>query len=309
MISHRVAITCLFLTSLCLILAGCGNGGAPTPTEQTTINQADRLHRTLTPAVMNQDVNLRRYVQQVGQRLMNAAGEMHRAKIGPPSHFRDGGDWMFGKDMRFQLLRCPVPNAFTPGGTHVYVYNGLLQRCQSEEEFAAGMAHAYAHLYARHGQQRATLPEDASAEDVVVSLINNRYTPQQELEAENLAFQLFARAGWDPAAYGLLAQRLQESGRADAARARAESLPPAALDWAKPPIADARRFAEYQKTAQTLASEDLDEDIELLLTAVPGCLTSVDQPAQRTAQQELLNPTAPVEIPNPFEKGPRARPR
>ena len=316
MSQRAVAIVLLASTALPMVTAGCASNGASSPTasEQAMIDQGSRLHRAIAPAVLNEDVNLRRYVQQVGQRLMEAAGEMHRAKIGPAGHFRsagsrDGGEWMFGADMRFQLLDCDVANAFTPGGTHVYLYNGLFQRCESEEELAAAMAHVYAHLYARHRQQRSALSEEADAEESILALINNRHTPQEEQEADAVGFQLYSRAGWDPFAYGNLARRLQESQRAETARLMAEQLPPAALDWARPPIADARRFSDYQKVAQNLAGNDLEGDVELLLTAVPSCLTAADSIEQRNAQQQLLSPPVPLDTPAPFEKGPRSRQR
>jgi hypothetical protein len=308
----------LFATGLSVALAGCaGNGGggddggaAPSASEQALIDQGVGLHKAIMPAVLNEDVNVRRYVQQVGQRITEAAKEMRTAATRSPSASRSlGGEWVFGGQMRFQLLDCDIANAFTAGGRHVYVYNGLLQRCQSEEELAAAIAHVYAHLYGGHHNGRTALPEDARPEDVIVTLINDRHSPQEEQEADVVGFQLFARAGWDPLAYGNLAQRLQDTRRADAARAMAEQLPPAALDWARPPIADAKRFAEYQKTALNLGRGELEGDIRLLLTAVPSCLTAVDQPDQLAAQQQLLNPPVPLETPAPFEKGPRARPR
>jgi predicted Zn-dependent protease len=171
------------------------------------------------------------------------------------------------------------------------------------------MAHVYAHLYARHQQQESTPFAATGAEHIVVSLIDNRHTPQEEREADALGFQLFARAGWDPLAYGNLAERLQETQRANAARLMAEQLSLAALDWARPPIADARRFAAYQRTAQDLAHDEIAGDLQLLLTAVPNCLTLSDRPEQLAAQQRLLTPPAPFDVPAPFEKGPRARPR
>src|SRR5688572_6378609 len=300
--------TCL---ALCAIVAGCANTAAPTASEQALIDQGNRLHRQIAPALLNEDVNLRRYVQQIGQRLTQAAEQMHRARLGPPSHFSgDGGEWMFGEDIRFQLLDCDVPNALTPGGTHVYLYNGLFQRCQTEEELAAAMAHAYGHLYARHRQQQTLLTDDAEADLVIIALINNRHSPQEEAEADAVGFQLFARAGYDPLAYANLPQRLQETQRADAARAMADQLPTAALHSARPPIADANSFTTYQQSAAAMARTDISADLRRLLTAVPSCLTTTGSPDQRTAQQELQNPITPTVVaPAPFEKGPRARPR
>jgi predicted Zn-dependent protease len=306
-------ILLLACLTLSLIAPGCAAPAAPTPSEQALIDQGNRLHRTVAPAVLNEDVNLRRYVQQVGQRLTKAAEQMHRAKLGPPTHFAnttDAAEWMFGPDMRFQLLDCDVPNAFTPGGTHLYLYNALFQRCQTEEELAAALAHVYGHLYARHRQQQTLLPDDADPDEVIVALINNRHSPQEEAEADAVGFQLFARAGYDPLAYASLPQRLDEPARADAARALANQLPIAALDWARPPIADTNRFAAYQQSAAAMARTTISTDLNTLLTAVPSCLTTTDSPDQLAAQEQLLNPTPPTLIaPAPFEKGPRARPR
>jgi predicted Zn-dependent protease len=44
------------------------------------------------------------------------------------------------------------------GGHQVYVLLGAMQRCASEDELAAAMAHAYAHTLLRHMQHNVMGP-------------------------------------------------------------------------------------------------------------------------------------------------------
>jgi predicted Zn-dependent protease len=48
------------------------------------------------------------------------------------------------------LVNSKTLNAFTTGGTHIYIYNALFQLCANEDELAAVMAHEYGHIYCRH---------------------------------------------------------------------------------------------------------------------------------------------------------------
>ena len=95
------------------------------------IAQADALHRTLGPAVVN-DPPLKAYLQQISGRLLAAAREVAKEQ----SMIRDGNDWMFSKEVQFHVVQCGVPNAFTSGGHQVYLTTAGLERLASEEELA-----------------------------------------------------------------------------------------------------------------------------------------------------------------------------
>src|SRR5213595_479008 len=95
---------------LIALIAGCG--GRRSPGDQSLIAQADALHRTIGPAIVN-DPPLRNYLQQISTRLLAAA----RAVAGEQSMINagDANDWMFSKDVQFHVAQCGVPNAFTTG--------------------------------------------------------------------------------------------------------------------------------------------------------------------------------------------------
>src|SRR5258706_2493206 len=125
------------LLILMLITSGCA------VTDRQIIDQADQAHSGLKPAVIN-DRELADYIQTVGDRIVEAAKEADRNKIGPPSHFKDNErDWMFSKKMQFHFVNSKTLNAFTTGGEHMYIFNELFSLCQDENELAAGMRHQY----------------------------------------------------------------------------------------------------------------------------------------------------------------------
>src|SRR5712675_1157776 len=134
------------LVTLMLITGGCA------VTDRQIIDQADKAHSGLKPAVIN-DRELADYIQGVGDRIVEAAKEADRNKIGPPSHFKDDErDWMFSKKMQFHFVNSKTLNAFTTGGEHMYIYTELFQLCKDENDLAAVMSHEYAHVYSRHVQ-------------------------------------------------------------------------------------------------------------------------------------------------------------
>jgi hypothetical protein len=98
-----------------------------------------------------------------------------------------------------------------------------------------------------------------------------------------------------------------EKGRVAAIQSRLERLPPAAQEWSRPPIADARRFEEHRSGAAAIAAQKRPpQAVERLLAAIPNCFLPEDLPVQREAQRELMMP-ASTETPNTFEKGQRER--
>jgi predicted Zn-dependent protease len=288
--------------------AGCGGTSSAT-VDVGARSHAEVLHQAIAPA-LEPGNELQQYVQRIGSRLVTAAAALHKEKYGPPSHFEDGGAWTISKDIRFHVVRCPVINVATAGGEHVYVYDALIGRCQSEADLASAMAQAYAHLYARHVPLNLPpLPEGATPNVIALALVDARFTPQQESEADDLALRIYARAGWDPAAFADLLELLGNSPRAAAAQARIDALPPASYAWLKPPVADAQHFEAHRRQVARPGPRP-DATAERLLAALPGCLAPGDTPEQLRARRDLqpVIPLPPTESPNPFDKGPRRRP-
>src|SRR5207248_2645805 len=147
MTSRTTHCVSFLLLTLVLSIGGCA------VTDRQIIDQADQAHSGLKPAVIN-DRDLADYIQSVGDRIVEAAKEADRNKIGPTSHFKDNErDWMFSKKMQFHFVNSKTLNAFTTGGEHMYIYTELFQLCKDENDLAAVMSHEYAHVYSRHVQK------------------------------------------------------------------------------------------------------------------------------------------------------------
>jgi hypothetical protein len=166
---------------------GCATNRAPSA---RFVQQADQLHAEALASTVTPDDDLNEYVQVIGRRLEKAAREETPDKARGP----------FFQNMRFYVVDSPVINVFTTGGSHVYVYRGLFDFCNSEEELAAAMAHAYAHALNLDAETTGMNPPERPRplRQVVWDYVVNRFDAQHEGESDKLAFRLYARAGWDP---------------------------------------------------------------------------------------------------------------
>ena len=308
--SYRLMRVNRYLAYLCFSfllltgLTGCG-GQAVSPSDQTLIREADQLHARLEPAVVeNRDPRLRRYLEQIGGRILSAAKELDQ-KGTIKSSGEGSNAWMFGKDVDFHLLDSQLPSGFTSGGRHVYVYDGLFQLCKSEDELAALFCHEYAHVYLRHVQQDLRRDPALSGEDALLfPFVMMRASPAQDRAADAVAFQIYAKAGWDPGRFAAVYQRMIDTNVAGAdrgrlkekvmdAQRRADALPPAAREWSQPPVADEARFAQLQVQTTTLVKAGAkNERAELLLAAFPSSLSEIETPGQAQARLRLFPPAA-----------------
>lgn len=295
--------------------------------------QASDYHKELEPAILT-DPQLSGYLASIGDRIVATAKEMHAQKYGPKSHFKDDADWMF-TTAEFNLVNSDTLNAFTTGGDHSYIYSQLMRECRNEDELAAVMAHEYGHVYARHvhkgmDRQMATMGGTlllgaagyaaggekhgkeyavygAGLGMVAGNFLGMGFTRADEAEADELGFDFYVRAGWDPQHFSGFFQQLIEKGhdttpevmsdhpklssRVAAAKERAAKLPPEAKDWRKPPVADASKFAALKARAEsvgkTMPNDQSLARAKLLLAAVPSCLLPQDAPEQKEAQAVL----------------------
>lgn len=302
-VSHRSIYICLAAIGL-IGLTGCG-GQAVSPSDQSLIREADQLHARLEPAVVeNRDPKLRRYLEQIASRILTAAKELDQ-KGTIKSNGEGSNAWMFGKDLDFHLVDSQLPSGFTSGGRHVYVYDGLFQLCKSEDELAALFCQEYAHVYLRHVQQDLRRDPALSGEDALLfPFVMMRGSPGKDRAADAIAFQIYAKAGWDPGRFAAVYQRMIDMNVAGAdrgrlkekvmdAQRRADALPPAAREWSQPPVADEARFAQLQgQTTALVKAGAKNERAELLLAAFPSSLSETETPGQAQARLRLFPPAA-----------------
>jgi len=118
---------------------------------------------------------------------------------------------------------CPAIHEPTtlPGG-YVFVPAALLIAAQDEAEFTGMLAHAMGHIVHRHGTRQATrgtMINNASIplifmgggcpEGLAIPLGFMAFQRSAELEADSLAVQTMARAGFNPRALAQYLQRVQ----------------------------------------------------------------------------------------------------
>lgn len=228
---HTRQLLALLLLPLLMLATGCA-------TDKQVIAQANDAHSEIRPAVITDPV-LDTYVQQIGDRIVAVAREMHEQGYGSKAHKSEDSEWMF-KDVQFHLVNSPTLNAFTTGGQHVYLYSQLFIESKSEDEFAAVVAHEFGHIYGRHVQkgmnrQYAILGGAAAAAVAGAAIAgeDNRmtgaavgagvgyaagqflglgFTRDDEDEADKFGFQFYVRAGYDPTKFADFFQQMIDKG-------------------------------------------------------------------------------------------------
>jgi predicted Zn-dependent protease len=212
-------------------LVGCAS-------DKSVISQSNDAHRQLEPAVV-EDAVLKQYVQAVGDRVVVAAREMAQEGYEEKRLFSQDPSWMF-EGVQFHLVSSKTLNAFTTGGQHVYLYTELMRTAKTEDEFAAVVAHEFAHIFGRHvhngmnrqyaiiGTAVATgvggyaLGNDDNRTELALALgggalvagqfVGMGFSRNDENEADKFGFRFYTRAGWDPDRFGDFFQQMVDKG-------------------------------------------------------------------------------------------------
>ncbi len=113
----------------------------------------------------------------------------------------------------FTVLDDPAVNAFALPGGSIYVTTGLMAYLNSEAELAGVLGHEVGHVAARHNVSQASwgvvgdlatrVLSDKLGNPELLGTLNTltlrKYGRDQELQADGLAAEYLARAGYDPA--------------------------------------------------------------------------------------------------------------
>ena len=218
-----------FVVNLTALFSGCAS-------DRAVISQANQVHNGLKPAVIS-DRELTEYMQAVGNRIITSA---QKYNADHPTDSKEDNSWMFSQGMKFHFVNSKTLNAFTTGGEHMYIYNELFQKCRSEDELAAVMAHEYAHVYARHvhrgmNRQMTTIGAAVGAGAIGAAVggkdkgleyglaaggatlvagqfIGMGYTRKDESQADELGFAFYTHAGWDPKKFDDFFQQMIDFG-------------------------------------------------------------------------------------------------
>jgi len=200
---------------------GNSAGGLMTPKQERNLGKAFMRRVRGSLPVMDDPV-LTDYVQQLGQRLVNASGAR-------------------GTPFNFFLIDDPQINAFAGPGGYIGIFAGLLLTAETESELAAVMAHEIAHVTQQHllraweSTSQMSIPSaaillaalvlgaaagggDAAAAAAVGSqaaLIQQRinFTRANEKEADRVGIDILAEAKFEPRAMPSFFDRMGKANR------------------------------------------------------------------------------------------------
>lgn len=199
-----------------IFLVGCSSNPVTGKRELSVVGTGTEVNigsQQYAPARQSQggdyvvDPELTRYVQQVGQRLVNASNNVNVKQRNLP--------------YEFEVINSSVPNAWALPGGKIAINRGLLYELGSEAELAAVMGHEIVHSAARHGaksmergmlMQLGMVAVQASTYDnkyanlinqgtqLAAGLITQKYGRNAELESDDYGMRYMAEAGYDPRA-------------------------------------------------------------------------------------------------------------
>ena len=147
------------------------------------------------------------------QELLAALGGRLSSHVGKPR-----------RRFRFHLLREKANNAWALPGGYVFLTQTLVEFCSRDEhELAFVLAHEMGHIVLWHaieryktgallrglwGTQLTTNPLTVTMATLAASFLEQSYSQDQELEADEFGFELARRAGFTPAASIRFLERL-----------------------------------------------------------------------------------------------------
>ncbi|MDQ6787285.1 MAG: M48 family metallopeptidase [Acidobacteriota bacterium] len=202
--------TVLAWTLLMMPLLAIGQTRIVMPKNKYKIQEDVKLGQQASAEVEQQmpilnDYETTRYVQEVGQRLVNAI----------PQEFQHP-EFQYS----FKVVNARDINAFALPGGAMYVNRGMIEAARNEGEMAGVMAHELSHVALRHGTAQATKMSNplnqilgigavlggavlggqsgAQLGQIFAQGYFTRFSREYETQADILGSQIMARAGYDP---------------------------------------------------------------------------------------------------------------
>lgn len=204
-----------------------------------------------------------------------------------------------GESYSFTVLDDELINAFALPGGYVHITRGLLALAENEAEMASVLGHELGHITARHAAQRYS---QSLAANIGVGLLGvlgaaaglptgtadiagfgaqaylQKYSRDQELEADELGMRYMTRTGYDPAAMATFFRKLDAFTALQAALVGAPDDSDSLNIMASHPRT-ADRVEQARKLAAAQAVQDGRLDRNRYLAAIDGLLYG-DSPAQ-----------------------------
>ncbi len=297
------------MAALLLALNGCGTN--PATGQQSLLglseDQEVQLSREEHPKILAEfggeykDPQLQTYVSSLGMLLARTS---ERPEL----------PW------KFTVLDSPQINAFALPGGYIYITRGLLALASNEAEVASVLAHEIGHVAARHSSQRqgrATVAglgaalagiltgsgEVAQLGNVLATGYVQKFSRDQELQADTLGVRYMARANYDPQASVTFLQKLLAETRLRALEAGRDPGEIDRITWTSSHPRTTDRVEQAIDNAGVAQVRDPIIEHELYLGKIDGIVYG-DDPAQGVVSgRQFIHPALrfAFEVPSGFQ--------
>jgi predicted Zn-dependent protease len=222
------ALAGLMVLTAGLGLSGCGgiatNFNTATGAQETTVYSTDREQQI--GASVAQEVE--KELKVVDDAAMNARVDRINDRIAAVCDRKEIvyiTKLVEEKDLKGE---APLVNAMALPGGYVYVFKGLLDHIDNDDQLAAVIAHEIAHVAARHSIKRlqasytslplilaamATNSQVAGGLMTTIQTMFLSYSQADELQADSLGIKYMTAAGYDPAGMVGMLENLQSYDR------------------------------------------------------------------------------------------------
>jgi predicted Zn-dependent protease len=191
----RTLIGAVMLSATAFTMSGCA-AFLMSPEQEVELGR--QVHTEVTKQMkLVSDPQIVNYVKKVGNIVVANAPEKALVPI------------------EFYVVDNPEINAFAVPGGGIYIHTGLINAASDEAELASVLAHEYGHVAYRHVAEQVSrqntlgvaqqilLGEESPAAakvatDIAGHLYLQRYSRQDELEADSIAIPTLANANYDP---------------------------------------------------------------------------------------------------------------
>ncbi|MDF2764812.1 MAG: putative Zn-dependent protease [Rhodospirillales bacterium] len=181
---------------------------------------------------------------------------------------------------KFTVLDTPQVNAFALPGGYIYITRGLLALASNEAEVASVLAHEIGHVAARHSAQRqgrstlvglgAALAGILTGSGEIAQIGNaigtgyvQKFSRDQELQADTLGVRYMARANYDPEAAVSFLRKMQGETRLRALEAGKDPEEAEQINWmsSHPRTADRVEQAIENAGGKKVSNPIVEQDI------------------------------------------------
>ncbi|HVG81058.1 MAG TPA: M48 family metalloprotease [Methylomirabilota bacterium] len=183
---------------------------------------------------------------------------------------------------KFTILDSPMVNAFALPGGYVYITRGLLALASNEAEVASVLAHEIGHVAARHSSQRqgrstlvglgAALAGILTGSGQIAQMGNaigagyvQKFSRDQELQADTLGVRYMSRANYDPNAAVTFLRKMQQETRLQAIEAGKDPDQAEQINWmsSHPRTADRVEQAIENAGVTQVSNPIVEQDVYL----------------------------------------------